>query len=671
MYRDTVLKDLALSEADYHNCDPVLLNSEDLENLYSPLKGIREPPSSPPIQRFRAEDYKVDGPLTPPRSEQTYIRRTKNVPFRESLLEVIDELPPLAKTPEDISSEDLDALFTETIQPIADKVNQRIEQERLQEADTTCRVGVPIMDFSRPIAPWNIHNHPNSENKESRFYTFLSDIRTEHLNNHFWLMSSKAERSLHWAPFLPELGIVAIQESIEEDESLLSMLTQPSCIDINTLIWKPDGLRILDDNESDDDEIEFGNHLTTEDMGSLLRKRKLELQSRQSTDNGVAKHRKAGGDYDLGNTATVSVVPNTESEILIASDWDKESLLEGGFSTLNALNNFMDLRMNERKKRKLTDSAYFLKNVQKKDEGEVQEEVDLLMPGTKSLEKRAIIPNPLPEIIVPSEPRPFIVPAVTHRKIIRRVRELYPTAELIERYYDIHTNLSRPKTRCTEPVVSCGDSDMADEADILISPGTGILWTTLQKLKQRSLPGQTIRSPIRERITSVSQRCERLFILLSEGHGDDQSESVAALAAVSMDVHDCEAIAGLAGFCSALQTNVQVIFVGGGDKELAHWIVSLMIKHCDARPEVRLLQEETLWEIFLRQAGMNAFGAQVVLAELKAPEPMDVEGAALKNEFNLTAFVNMSLEERVRRFEHMFGGTRLLHRISNVMDAHW
>lgn len=81
-----------------------------------------------------------------------------------------------------------------------------------------------------------------------------------------------------------------------------------------------------------------------------------------------------------------------------------------------------------------------------------------------------------------------------------------------------------------------------------------------------------------------------------------------------------------------------------------------------------MLLEETHWELFLRRAGLNAFAAQAVLAQLKAPDGVDAGSPSKAGTFGLTAFVEMGREQRVRRFG-MMCGVRLMERVSAVVDA--
>ena len=141
----------------------------------------------------------------------------------------------------------------------------------------------------------------------------------------------------------------------------------------------------------------------------------------------------------------------------------------------------------------------------------------------------------------------------------------------------------------------------------------------------------------------------------------------------SLDDDDSTAFAEFTAFCSAFPDEVQTFFVAGSEEDLAKWIVAVMVKHSmNTDDEVKLLQDETLWEVFLRRAGMNAFAAQAILATLKAPDQKEVDAAGTQGtDFGLTLFAKMSVEERFAQFETVIGGRRLLETVSKTLDARW
>jgi hypothetical protein len=79
---------------------------------------------------------------------------------------------------------------------------------------------------------------------------------------------------------------------------------------------------------------------------------------------------------------------------------------------------------------------------------------------------------------------------------------------------------------------------------------------------------------------------------------------------------------------------------------------------------------------------LNASAAQLILAELKAPDSdtsMRDNSSSDHNaypptpqkEFGLRAFVRMDPKERIRRFEGLLGGRRVLSRINKVLEQQW
>ena len=129
------------------------------------------------------------------------------------------------------------------------------------------------------------------------------------------------------------------------------------------------------------------------------------------------------------------------------------------------------------------------------------------------------------------------------------------------------------------------------------SPSTGLILTNIQRIKQSALPGQPERSLIKERITSLVDRYERLIVFVSEGltAGSTREGSQSAL-----DSRDSEAFASLVGFSMTLEGEVSVIYLPGGEKTLVRWIVCAMERWGVASSglndfgKLKLLQDETL-----------------------------------------------------------------------------
>lgn len=152
-----------------------------------------------------------------------------------------------------------------------------------------------------------------------------------------------------------------------------------------------------------------------------------------------------------------------------------------------------------------------------------------------------------------------------------------------------------------------------------------------------------------------------MVVLVGEGRSDESSGG--------LDEGGCQALTDFFGFTIGLDSSVVVHFVGGGEETLSKWLVSTIVQHsmvgaCD------LLEDETHWELFLRRAGMNAYAAQAILGELKAPEGVDATSPSKAGHFGLVAFVEMDMEQRIARLGRLCG-RKLLERVSACIDERW
>jgi hypothetical protein len=243
---------------------------------------------------------------------------------------------------------------------------------------------------------------------------------------------------------------------------------------------------------------------------------------------------------------------------------------------------------------------------------------------------------------------------------MKAISATFPAAVLIERDWNKYNTTTWLKGSVSRsPVIST----LASEADIIFSPSTGGLITSLTKISQKPLPGHKGKSEIRDKITAVARRFERLIIFVTEGAMEETTSGFRPA--------DSMALAEFSGFCASLDVAANVLFVPGGGATLGKWIASAMVQYgITGDGNVGLLEEETMWELFLRRCGMNAYAAQAVISALKVPE--DVE-----QNFNsvtwsaIATFVVMGHDERLMRLEAILGGSKVLEHVSRVVDAVW
>ncbi|KAK4989546.1 structural constituent of nuclear pore [Elasticomyces elasticus] len=665
---------------------PLDFDTDTIGQVYSPLKDIGKAPSSPTAKRKRAEDFMVEGPITPPMSLQSPLKKAKSVPLADYLREFVPlnlDLQPISGLPK--SEDDHDMFFDDVVAPIAETVDKTMEQEKLIEADATMRVDVPQMDFTLPRPPWTTRTGKNISEKKSRDPSssaqqgLLSMTKHEHFKqNRHWPGVSKLELKLPWTPFPMHLARVAAEEKFDDGslERYMAGLAFDTSVDTEILVWKPDGLRILDPQEDDDEDLEPADfeeeHMSIE---MLVRKRRSEFDEHMTT--GEEAHGDPAplskNEPQVGGTEP-QPVPEIGAPVATATTDDSgepdNSVMFGGlFSVTSALSNFIGVRSGlvakPTSKRSAAAGATLLPVT-----SETPKSLPAVLMTAPEAEARLLAstltartrPTPLPSLATPLRPRPFVVSSnmLRHRSLMRRIRELYPSADMIERDFTSRcAAIPQPKEQRAGP-------DHLEEADILLSPGTSLVVTSLQKIKQKRLPGQAAVSGFRERVLQITPRYECLIVLVGQdGHGDDQA----------IDERDCDALRELVGFAELIDAGVVVTFVSGGEEQLATWIVAAMAKY-GVSEEQKLLQDETLWELFLRHAGMNAFAAQTVLAELKERVPSPGTETSSAEDigdslpaFGLAAFVKMSADERVRKFERLLGGRRMLNRVSKALDA--
>lgn len=642
--------------------DDQMINVADTDSIgdvYNPLKGINNALSSPPRKRKRIEDLKVEEPLTPPPSDRPPPWDNKKVSFSDMLKDTIPSLYMPIAEPEQTTSEDIDRLFAEQIAPLATKAERAIEQEQLQEADTTSRVTVPIMDFGRPIAPWDVSPGGAASERERKF---MRDINENYLNHPSWRPDAHISRELSWIPFPSSLGRFVFKETIEDDGSLAGFVAEPKAIDPDLLVWKRPGLRILDEiHESDEEELDYGDFPEAKDVRSLIKKRNFELQDGHdddAEDDGV-KH--TGPAKRVSSNSTLS-----EEKQLDRRQNEGESPEDGSFvpepdfSPVGALDAFLGLRKGElRTERRLTEER---PSGKRPKTPVLQRKADKLSETERT--KGATFTVPTPQLRIPSDPRFFVASTslLSNRKLSRQIQSLYPTATIIERDFALY-NLRPADPNPSTNLPRANLDTVADEADLILSPSTGLILTSLQKIKQQALPGQAARSPIRERIQRTAAKYEQLVVVVNRSGAQANNE---AKSMGDIDESDCEAFASLTAFLNNLPSlsESEVLMIDGDTSVLATWIVSLMIKY-SSDVSVKLLQDETQWEVFLRQAGINAFAAQAVVVEMKTMQERD------GRPWGLREFVLMKPQERQQRLERILGGRRMLERVGEVLDARW
>ncbi len=635
-----------------------------LGQIYSPLAFLdaRDPPSAKK-KRIRPDNFKVEGPLTP---ELPMTAFPKSVRFNE----IIEEFVPAASRNNTPRFEE-DPFFQDAFGDAAERANQKLEQEKLIAADTIGRVVEPLMDFKRPNPPWqDFEEQRDHISVMSLQLSLIQDV--VNMEPPKWPIV-KFNQKLKHAPFHSNLARVSLEESFPmEDDTKVRILMgeKEKVINSSDLTWKPPSLRILRDHDDDDDDIELGvfQKVHPQDISILARKRKLEIEEAASIRHKASKALSSLGGNETVQARTSNLNPHDfmtagKEMRFDTSHKTQTGLLGGTFSVMNSLDNFLEIR--GAKKAKLSDTSHFKVKAPQDNHGWEQ---DVLKPPSPQQAMQLPVRKPpfaraehlpAPPAQASSDKISIIASSTLfkHKTLIKYLESSMPSIQFIERDWHAHdTTIWMPGSVARSPI----KSSLADEADVIISPSTGVVITTLQKIKQKLLPGQKGKPAIRDRVERVSLRYEKLFIFITEGRSDETT--------MGLDENDCLAFSDFVSFTMSLDTTITVEFVGGGEGTLAKWLTSAIMQQGRAQ-QWDLLDEETHWELFLRLAGMNAFAAQVIIQELKAPEGVNPDSPTKAGQFGLTSFVEMGREQRISKFSR-FCGTRVLERVSAI-DAKW
>lgn len=583
--------------------ESILMDPMD-ENAYGlVLEGI-----DLPAAKRKASDLKVEGPLTPSLLSDSPTKRLKSVSFADMLVEYIPaplweenndpDLPSNFEDGNDILIEEDDYAFFKTMEPAAEAIKWESENEKLSGADTVTRIDVPHVDFRLPTAPWDefycdFASMASDPGRDARAY-FLLWVKRNHTKLiSSWHGTSELDRKLPLGPFSYKLAHVSIEERLHGEEivdNILRDTIKVSPVTSSTDMWKRDGLRILDSEEQDDEELEYDESEQSTDLNYLIRKRKLELEEvldERSDVKPTKNLRKGMADVpahirreELQNTqlTITSTALRTDTAAVVDENRKKVhehtansfklgqqdiSLMFGSkFSATSALENFMTLHGIKGAADSLGQKppAPDRSQVSSLPLNQVQNaSADAAAQCTQHIPSASERPYDIPSIPRNMPPCSFIISSalLQRRSLSKEIEILYPNVEFVSRDFG----------------ASYGPRE---EADLIISPSTGLIVTTLQRLKQQALPGQPTRSPVKERMLALHDIYERLVILVSEGLcREDEKHALRR----SFDHRDQEALAEHQNIASQVSGEILLQYVPGGEQALAHTVVCAMAEY--------------------------------------------------------------------------------------------
>ncbi|KAJ2895898.1 nucleoporin Nup49 [Zalerion maritima] len=620
---ETMLPDVALDS------DSSSIFAHDLEEIEAAVQendaptfvgcrhGIKEPSEEIEVSEdkkpIRLQDLNVEVPLLPndnpsQRISPEEVMRRVEEEFSEvldagldwgslsrgNIVQISDKAEPHPSIsgyqPEVNSSDIFELELALAMQAESQAAVAKLNQESLDALDTIARAVVPTVDTSIPHINWKLKKNDEGP----------------------WAIDRRAEGKMSWAlsgqhiPKPPQERIVRTTEFIED------MLTVPDELPSSSsyiargkypmiVYWEdeeliesrsatPSILGTLPRGERLEDEVTQGPQ---PQLLSLARKRKAHL--------GLADHQ----DIKSGRISELSPMTNLLAPEPIASQ---------------LLDDMVYLRDSKRRQPK---ESTFFKTVQ----------AGIPMPQPTTTEdlthsgQLAQVPKPwsprqepafrskAPDLALPKEVTMIISAHIPHDLFVSLKKSLPEDVRMVERDYTLHNNVVwSPGSDGRQEAVS----GLAFEADITISPATGMLITTILQVRQRPLPGKPGEPPklshLRQKIAKTCLRYERLVVLVSEGKNEGGS-------AVMMDAA-AKDLTALAGFLAQLPCEVSAIYVPGGDDTVVGWIRANLGFYARNTTQSRqfISDRESRWDLFLRRIGFNSWASQVVLGVFKPPE---------------------------------------------------
>ena len=670
------------------------------------------------------DGLKVEVPLMPsPRSSVQ--KKEKTVTF-EDLLEHYVDYAKEVNTTEDTQSEEesINHSLKKLLEHSQKEVYDEIMKEPIGVNDKTLRPQIPTLE---PV----VVQHPRSKQRaEELLAIYFDQAKIKSLPS-----EDQEERALNWIPIPRRLTQADLGERIEASDVLTRVETRPDDITRNQqLLWKEPGFRVLNGDDYQDEELKPDGDLTA---GACLRakpdipqKRPLEVELLEAR---TAKQQKQGlpsvfekmtataarhrglkplisrqvqlnfaepildprlrrrldrASYGSNFGGYVPVIAPSSGDVSASDSLIKRFAGQSTnpFSATGSLSSFLDLRGSRFKKPAPADLPLNGRPEVPSDSIQasqmttpVRDKEDFEQVEVPSTPKHIFTPHlqPCPALEWLREPRTI----VADENLVGNLAIL----KMLDQHVDSLTTIYR---------------ELKGQPDILLNPVTAVIYTNIQALTQRSLPGQTLGSGevfLHSRIRALVPEFESVFVLATI------SPSLCGLALESQS----SSIASFASFCASFEGSeehgqVCPIWVsiedGINDQRkpdpLCAWTWTLICRYAFRGSSstnrdrfgrslplqaLSFIQDVTVWERFLCKCGMNVMAAQVVLGMLKKPESAGqtlaeseavaglVSGEKL---FGLGQFVSMSGEERNKMFAEPVG-RKCLERVNRLLDARW
>ncbi|KAL9109204.1 MAG: hypothetical protein Q9227_006129 [Pyrenula ochraceoflavens] len=549
-----------------------------------------------------------------------------------------------------------------------ERIDRNIRAERINNIHLTTKLNVPPLKSPQLAAPWSV------ESEERQLPANLCPMLTlENLVSH-WQDSSaygnSADTDLRWVPYRSVPLTSVTREIIVDSEHYLENALNPnrSVLKSKDLLRKPEKPRILiQDHRCEESKIEEDVELAAKVPEPIAPNSKQRIMTIIPAKRPAPKSTKA-------------VMENDHFRELSRRNQSNQQ------HVTDSLPSFMLMRGVDAKKKTLnaTTSKFFSKPQTPPQPSEIQAQA-----------------TPEPRRPTDSHSNLALQPSISPPKLsFSQQHTLILHTSLLSKYSSLIHRLELHQPRALrlifrDPLDLKTPFSTSPEAlpDILLSPTVGVLFTATQHLIQRSLPGQSTFGPsLHARVRSLKDKIEHLFILticeIADAHVDATiSSAVAELTALGTSLGPDFALSLIlippmtqANAASALPKSANACNQRPEHfHHLLNWILTLTERHGYSKTPQQsigaMLDEETIWEVWLRVAGLNPYAAQIVAGMLKGQNgdtatSYGFQAMAEGDMQGLRQFVHMAMDQRENAFGRIIG-KNALRRINQVVDQRW
>ncbi|KAL7924318.1 hypothetical protein ACQKWADRAFT_286436 [Trichoderma austrokoningii] len=514
--------------------------------------------------------------------------------------------------------------------------NKLVSQERLDPVDSISRIPVPLLDFGIQPPTWTAQ----CSTAETHF-AFLRRSMPSVFNLLPCPRDQLLDHDVSYSVVPPDQGrLITTYDDGVSDEAAVKHLSQDltsylSSSDFVMIRPEPEVLCITEDEELEEfyiPEEAYAPYDVTDDNPLVIAAEQNENMDRMDSPQ--------RSQMDSSDPSRSLRRKADDSMRLLPKCFDTSA-------TSVLLHNFMELRGIKRPRLDTRPS------IPCQIAGDLPSEFINEAHSTPTTIVDAMVPAMVPQFEIPSDETCFIVSIDLSRRILQQLEHVWPPKSLLDVDYMEHII---SESRFAEPT-QCRDvaSALGFEADISLSPQTGIIVTNILKVRQRPLPGSQAQTPLRDRVQKVSQKYDTLLVLVSESHPSGEFSGALAPS-------DIAAYADFVSFTIALDGDINVQLVPGAEQTMASWISAFLSRNPFKSHGLRplLSPEETSWEMFLRRAGMNIFAAKILSKTL-----FEQAGAS-----GLAVFLTMPAQDRVARFAPLLGD-KVLRVCAEALDRSW